>query len=163
MNPAKSIKDRIEQYVLEHPSDSFNVESLLSVFGKEYRPQVEKAINEFRKRQGIFKPLLLKDSFKPGSFRMNPDYKTLEQMRDEAHSAGKERVVQDEREWKPTEHAITPGEHSSLFHRRRHFKSILDRMEKSPAFSPADMDFLIEESPHLREPLKEAQIQTASQ
>lgn len=158
MSPAKSIKERLEQYIIQHPSDSFNLESLLAVVGKEHKPQTEKALKEFQKREGIFKPLLLKDSFHPGFFRKNPDYKTLEEIRSEAEAAGKERVTQNGKEWKPTEHAITPGEHSSWIHRRRHFRSILDRMMKSDAFSPADAEFLRAEAPHLTEPLKEAQV-----
>lgn len=157
MSP-KSIKERLEQYVISHPSDSFSLESFLSVVGKEYRPQVEKAILEFRKRQSVFKPLLLKDSFTPGHYRMNPSYKTIEDMRREAETAGKERVQLGGQEWKPTENPITAGEHSTLMHRRRHFRSIVDRMQKSPVFSQADIELLLEEAPHLREPLKEAQV-----
>lgn len=162
MSPAKSIKERLEQYIVSHPSDSFNMESLLAVVGKEHKPQTEKALKEFQKREGVFKPLLLKDSFRPGFFRKNPDYKTLEEMRAEAEKAGKERVTQNGKEWKPTEHAITPGEHSSLIYRRRHFRSILDRMRKSDAFSEADIELLLSEAQHLK-PLKEASIQTAIQ
>lgn len=163
MTPAKSTKDRLEQYIISHPSDSFNLESLLAVVGKEHKPQVEKALQEFRKRQGVFKPLLLKDSFRPGFYRMNPSFKTIEEMRSEAEAAGKERVQEGQKMWSPTEQPITAGEHSSLIYRRRHFRSILDRMAKSPAFSPADIEFLTSEAQHLREPLKEAEIQTASQ
>lgn len=165
MNPPKSVKERFEQYVVSHPQDSFTLEGMVSILGPENRPAVEKAFKEAQKRQGIFKPMLLKDSFKEGAYRFNPSYKTIEEMRNDAELVGKERVVSTGREWKPAQQVIQGD--TSLSYRKRHLRSILERMAKSDAFGASDVEFLATEMPtlfpnQLSNPLKEeTQIQTA--
>lgn len=151
MTTAKSTKERVEQYFLSHPSESHSVESLTKILGQQYEPQIRKAIPELRKKQGILRPVLIKDTWKDGFFRLNPDYKTLDQIREEAQKAGEQRVFQSEEEFDPKRPAIAAGESPTLPYRRLHFQSILDRMSKSPAFSPADVEMLRSEAPHLVE------------
>lgn len=145
----KSTRERIEQYFLAHPSESHSVESLARVLGQQYEPQIKKAIPELRKKQGILRPVLIKDTWKEGHFRLNPDYKTLDLIREEAQKAGEQRVFQSEEQFDPKRPAISAGESPTLPYRRLHFQSVIDRMAKNPAFAAADIELLKSEAPHL--------------
>lgn len=146
---AKSIRERVEQYFLSHPTESHSIESLTKILGQQYEPQVKRAIPELRKKQGIMRPVLVKDSWKDGFFRLNPDYRTIEQIRKDAQLAGEQRVFSSDEEFDPKRPAIAAGESPTLPYRRMHFQSILDRMSKSPSFSPNDVELLRMEAPHL--------------
>ena len=149
MTTPKSTKERVEQFFLAHPTESHSLESLTKILGQEYEPQIRKAIAEIRHKRGIMRPVILRDTWKDGYFRLNPDYKTLEQIREEAQKVGATRVFQSAAPFDSTRPPITAGEVPTLPYRRLHFQSILDRMEKSDAFSDNDVEMLRAEVPHL--------------
>jgi len=86
----------------------------------------------------------------------NAERKTIDIVRTEALRLGKERVVQDPSiSFSPTQPAITIVENptAALNAKRRHYRSLISRMERSAEFSAADIELLDEEAPQLATPL----------
>jgi hypothetical protein len=128
----------------------FDVTTLMTRFSGIKEGTIRYHLMQMQKKKGIQEPFLI--SPKRGLYRLNPDFKSVEEMRAlvNKHINGEgTRVYQGDRQFNAKESPIQTMDSPALPIKRLFLQSILKRMEASPTFTSEDRDFLAKELPNL--------------